>query len=162
MDGVRFDSRRGDEIDLWTVFERHEDPAASPVLSDTAFRTWAAVTAELAQAFAVHNLAWVRGDPVRPALGDGSCPRAGATTRRDRPVVPAVLDQLSVSTDGDNAQENRLSSATGPCLYIRGLTQQVVDEWLSTTTCGELGASPTTAVSATVSESTDPGRQSAT
>lgn len=58
VDGVRFDSRHGDGIALWAVFEQPGDPAVSPQLTDPTEQPLTATTPELLEALATHQLIW--------------------------------------------------------------------------------------------------------
>lgn len=58
-DGVRFDSRHGDGLALWAVFEQPGDPAVTPRLTDIAGNPLNAAAAELQEVFGIHHLAWV-------------------------------------------------------------------------------------------------------
>lgn len=58
VDGVRFDSRHGDGIALYAVFEQPGDPAVSPHLTDPTDQRLTAATPQLLEVFAVHHLSW--------------------------------------------------------------------------------------------------------
>ena len=65
LSGLRFASRHGDELLMWAIFERADDPAVSPQLSNIEEFPLERDTPELLEAFRVHRLRW-RGQP-RPA-----------------------------------------------------------------------------------------------
>lgn len=56
--GVRFDSRHGDGLALWAVFEQPGDPPVSPRLSDISDRPPDPGDPALTEAFALHRLTW--------------------------------------------------------------------------------------------------------
>jgi len=58
VSGVRFDSRHGDGLALWAVFEQPGDPPVSPRITDITDRPLGASDPVLAEAFALHGLAW--------------------------------------------------------------------------------------------------------
>ncbi|WP_308492688.1 hypothetical protein [Microbacterium terrisoli] len=59
VDGVRFNSRHGDEIRVWAVFERPNDPPRSPKLELTSEPTRVTPKlAELQEAFRRFGLHW--------------------------------------------------------------------------------------------------------
>ncbi len=57
VSGVRFDSRHGDGLALWAVFEQPGDPPVSPQISATADHRLDHQGGALAAAFALHRLA---------------------------------------------------------------------------------------------------------
>lgn len=56
--GVRFDSRHGDGVALWAVFEQPTDPAVSPRITQPADQPLTDTTPELLDAFTTHHLRW--------------------------------------------------------------------------------------------------------
>lgn len=60
FDGVRFNSRHGDDLLLYAIFERPNDPLVSPLLSSVAARALGPDTPELTEAFELLNLTWRR------------------------------------------------------------------------------------------------------
>jgi RES domain-containing protein len=57
-DGVRFDSRHGDGLALWAVFEQPGDPAVSPRVSDVVDQPLGPADPALTEVFAPHRLTW--------------------------------------------------------------------------------------------------------
>lgn len=58
VDGVQFESRHGDRIALWAIFERDNDGTASSRLSDVRALPLHADQPELLEAFRLHRLTW--------------------------------------------------------------------------------------------------------
>lgn len=58
VDGVRFDSRHGDGVELWAVSEQPGDPVVSRRLTEIAQDPLTSPKAELRDVFEVHGLAW--------------------------------------------------------------------------------------------------------
>ncbi|HZI97807.1 MAG TPA: RES family NAD+ phosphorylase [Actinomycetales bacterium] len=64
IDGVQFESRHGDELTLWAVFERGDDGDASALLTQTRSVPLHPDDPALIEAFRVHRLFWM--DPQPP------------------------------------------------------------------------------------------------
>lgn len=79
LDGIRFASRHGDDLELWAIFER--DTSASPCLDDTAATELAADDPALMRAFEVLGLAWVGLKSTAPSP----------------PPIPLPLEQVTES-----------------------------------------------------------------
>lgn len=58
LDGVRFESRHGDGLVLWAIFERDDDGVTSKRLADIVRLPLRADQPELVEAFRLHRLAW--------------------------------------------------------------------------------------------------------
>jgi hypothetical protein len=58
VSGVRFDSRHGDGLALWAVFEQPGEPPVSPRVSDITDRPLDSGDPALTEAFALHRLSW--------------------------------------------------------------------------------------------------------
>jgi hypothetical protein len=59
VDGVEFRSRHGDELSLWAIFERPQDPDLSPLLEDTTDFEIGPDHDEIVAAMRLHGLRWV-------------------------------------------------------------------------------------------------------
>jgi hypothetical protein len=55
---VRFESRHGDALLLWAIFERPDDAAISPLLIDLADTHVDADDMDLLEAMRIHRIAW--------------------------------------------------------------------------------------------------------
>lgn len=58
FDGVQFDSRHGDDLRLWAIFEQPDDPSVSPRLDGIALHELHSSTPEILCAFHLLGLAW--------------------------------------------------------------------------------------------------------
>lgn len=58
FDGVQFESRHGDGLVLWAVFEREKDPDVSTCITDVHLVTLDRDHPDLVEAFRLHQLAW--------------------------------------------------------------------------------------------------------
>jgi len=58
IDGVAFDSRHGDGLHLWAIFERPDAGNRSPLLHDVSHVALTPETPELMTAFTLLGLAW--------------------------------------------------------------------------------------------------------
>lgn len=61
FDGVRFESRHGDDLALWAVFERTSPDAVSPLISNIHQGSMVPDDPELAAAFRILGLEWAAG-----------------------------------------------------------------------------------------------------
>lgn len=57
-DGVQFASRHGDDLTMWAVFERADDPPVSPCVHDPQIVALSARSPEMVEAFRIHGLRW--------------------------------------------------------------------------------------------------------
>ncbi len=77
--GVRFESRHGDDLTLFAVFERAEDGETSTWLRDTAVIELRRDDPAVLEAFRLHHLAWDEGTPgTRARPGRGPAPTGDA------------------------------------------------------------------------------------
>ncbi|RFA06881.1 hypothetical protein B7R21_17930 [Subtercola boreus] len=58
VDGVEFRSRHGDDLRMWAIFERPNDPEVSPRLTSATQAPLTPDTPELRDAMALHGLRW--------------------------------------------------------------------------------------------------------
>lgn len=61
LNGVRFNSRLGDDLELWAIFEKPGDPAISPVLTNRELMTVSPELPDVRDVFNVFNLVWDEG-----------------------------------------------------------------------------------------------------
>lgn len=62
VNGVTFASRHGDDLTLWAIFERAEDPAVSPVLARIEHHRLTPEDPDVAEAFRLLGLTWATRD----------------------------------------------------------------------------------------------------
>lgn len=63
IDGVQFESRHGDELTLWAVFERGDDGDASARLAQIQAVPLHPDDPALIEAFRIHRLTWMGTEP---------------------------------------------------------------------------------------------------
>jgi len=66
VDGVQFESRHGDGLTLWAIFERDDDTAVSAHITDIQTVALNRTDPTFAEAFRLHNLTWAACDKPSP------------------------------------------------------------------------------------------------
>lgn len=96
LDGVRFASRHGDDLELWAIFERH-DTRISPCLDDADLSELTNDHPAVVRAFDLLGLAWADSEPRarEPVAVEGGAPDGESTD----PVVTARLVLTPIEVD---------------------------------------------------------------
>jgi hypothetical protein len=117
--GVTFESRHGDDLVLWAVFERADDPSVSPALTALEHHQLTPEHPDLLEAFRLLGLTW-------EGRSDDNHPEETATPEADMPLAIVETDGREVWSEKTVDGELSPTTAWGAaCLFWQALDDPV-------------------------------------